>query len=93
MIQLCVYVSDFARPECLHLLVIFIAHQSSNDIHTDGAGARAKTGGYKGIRGDRRFKGRGGYPMETSYHFIHQNTFAGSAYVFHEALHEVATKM
>ena len=46
----------------------------SNNIHTDGARAKARTGGYKGIRGDRRFKGRGGYPMETSYHFIHQNT-------------------
>ena len=46
-------------------------HSTSNDIYTDGA----RTGGDKGIRGDRRFKGRGGYiyiyPMETSYHFIH----------------------
>ena len=56
----------------LHVIPNYI-HSTSNDIHTDGA--RAKTGGYKGIRGDRRFKGRGGYPMETSYHFIHQNIY------------------
>ena len=56
------------------------SHSTSNDIDTDGARARAraKTGGYKGIRGDTRFKGRGGYPMETSYHFIRK--FADSAY-------------
>ena len=44
----------------LHVRPNYI-HNTSNDIHTDGA--RAKTGGHKGIRGDRRFKGRGGYPM------------------------------
>ena len=54
--------------------------------------ARAKTGGPKGIRGDRRFKGRGGYPMETSYHFIHQNTKNIRWFsIFREVLHEVAT--
>ena len=36
---------------------------------------------YKGIRGDKRFKGRGGYPVETSNHFIHQNT-KSSGYSF-----------
>ena len=42
----------------------------------------AKTGGHKGIRGDRRFRGRGGHPVETSHHLIHQNTrtFTGSVY-------------
>ena len=43
--------------------------------------------------GDRRFKGRGGYPMETSYHFIHQNTKNICWFsIFREVLHEVATK-
>ena len=37
-------------------------------------GLGLRLGDIRGIRGDRRFKGRGGYPMETSYHFIHQNT-------------------
>ena len=46
-------------------------HSTSIDIHKDGA--RAKTGGYRGIRGDRRIQRRGGYPMETSCHFIQQN--------------------
>ena len=57
--------SWFQKIGCFFMsdLIIFIAD-----------GARAKTGGHKGIRGDRRFKGRGRYPMETSYHFIHQNT-------------------
>ena len=54
-------------------LIIFIAHLMT--FLQMGLGLyRAKTGGYKGIRVDKRFKGRGGYPMETSYHFIHQNT-------------------
>ena len=56
---------------------------TSNDIHT--AGARAKTGGHKGTRGDRGFKGRGGYPMETSYHFIHQNTNICRSSIFRES--------
>ena len=51
----------------LHVRPNYI-YSTSNDIHTDGA--RPKTGGHKGIREDRRFKRRGGYPMETSYHFI-----------------------
>ena len=57
----------------LHVRPNYI-HSTSNDIHTDGARARAKTGGDKGIRGDRRFKGRGEYPVETSYNCLHQNT-------------------
>ena len=64
-------------------------HSTSNDIHTDGA--RTETGEHKGIRGDRKFKGKEGYPLETSYHFMHQNTKNDSANVFHEVLHEVAT--
>ena len=49
-----------------------IIPSTSNDIYIDEAAA--KTGGHKGNRGDRRFHGRGGYSMETSYHYIHQNT-------------------
>ena len=62
--------------------------KSAEHIYIDEARARAKTGGPKGIRGDRRFKGRG-YPMETSYHFIHQNICWFS--IFREVLQEVAT--
>ena len=39
-----------------------------------GLGLRLGLRGHNGIRGDKRFKGRGGYSMETSYHFIHQNS-------------------
>ena len=53
----------------LHVGPTNYIHNTSNDIHTVGSGLVLR------IRGGTRFKGRGGYPMETSDHFIiHQNT-------------------
>ena len=57
----------------------YYIRSTSNDIHTDGA--RAKTGGTKGIRGDRRFKGRGGWRQVITLYTRILRTFAGSAYL------------
>ena len=64
----------------LHFSAFHYIHSTSNVIHTDGARAssRAKTGGHKGIRGDRRHKGREDtqWRQDISLYNIKLRTFA-----------------
>ena len=48
------------KPTCNYI------HSTPNDIYTDGTRPRAKAEGHKGIRGDRRFKGRRGYRTQVT---------------------------